>query len=141
MRQISIKQAVSRLKECSFTEHIDDMQLALFREQKLPPKEREEVFRHLAHCKECREVLKIANEIEQEEQKLKPSNNINYKGTLRGLIMVSAIFVVCFAIPKIQNYPDEIYFKGIDKKSVLDKTLDYWEARFSELKKLISNDK
>jgi len=46
-----MKKIASRLKDKAFIEHLDDMQLALFTDNKLNEKEKEEVFKHLSQCK------------------------------------------------------------------------------------------
>ena len=128
-----MKSVVSHLKNKEFTEHLNEMQLALFVDNQLNEAEKEEVFKHLSQCKRCREVLKVASEIKQEEEKLKPANNINYKKFSR-LALVSSFAIVFFAVPNLAGYPDEVIFKsGFEEKSILDKTLHYWERRFEDV--------
>ena len=128
-----MKSVVSHLKNKEFTEHLNEMQLALFVDNQLNEAEKEEVFKHLSQCKRCREVLKVASEIKQEEAKLKPANNINYKKFSR-LALVSSFAIVFFAVPNLAGYPDEVTFKsGFEEKTLLDKTLHYWERRFEDV--------
>jgi len=128
-----MRNIASRIKEQEFTEHIDDMQLALFREKRLNQQSREEVFKHLAHCKRCRDVLKVVSEIEAEEKKNRYSNNINYKKIIP-IAIASSILLTLGTVPSIKKFPDEIHLKGIfQEKSFIDKTIYYWECRFNEL--------
>jgi len=128
-----MRNIASRLKDQEFTEHIDDMQLALFRENRVNKQSREEIFEHLANCKRCRDVLKVVSEIEAEEKKTKPANNINYKKIIP-LAIASSILLTVGTLPAIQNFPDETNFKGVfEEKSFLDKTVYYWECRFNEI--------
>ena len=132
-----MKNITSRLKDKAFTEHLDEMQLALFTDNRLDQEEREEVFKHLSHCKQCRDVLKMASEIRQEEEKkkevLKPANNIDYKRFIP-LGIIASLLITTFTIPSIAEYPDERVFKSfIEEKSFIDKSIYYWECRFNEL--------
>ena len=124
-----MKRVAKRLKEQEFTEHIDNMQLALFRDNRLSKSEREEVFRHLAQCKRCRDVLKVASEIARNE---KPVNNINYMGYLKPFIPFVAGIVLFVGVPMVDG-GSTASFKGIEsERSILDRSLDYWEERFEE---------
>lgn len=126
-----MKNIASRLKDKTFTEHLDEMQLALFFDNKLEEEQREEVFKHLSQCKQCRDVLKVASEMRQEVSK--PANNIDYKRFIP-LGIVASLMITTFTIPSIAEYPDEVTFKSaIEKKSFIDKTIYYWECRFNEL--------
>ena len=128
-----MKRIASQLKEQNFTEHIDEMQLALFSENRLNEEEREEVFKHLSQCKRCRDVLNIASEIKAEEQRVKPANNPNYKKFIP-LAIASSIILTMGTLPAIQNYPDEVMFKGgFEEKGFVDKTIYYWKCRFDEI--------
>jgi len=128
-----MRNIASRIKDQEFTEHIDDMQLALFREKRLNQQSREEVFKHLAHCKRCRDVLKVVSEIEAEEKKTKPANNINYKKII-SLTIASSLLLTFGTLPAMENFPDETNFKGVfEEKSFLDKTVYYWQCRFNEI--------
>ena len=134
-----MKKIASLLKDKAFTEHLSDMQLALFTDHKLDEKEKEEVFKHLSQCKRCRDVLKIASQIREEERKLKPTNNIDYKPTLKKLGMVASFAVVILAMPQIDNQFKTPTFKGIvEQKSLIDETIEYWE---SLLKKIFNQEK
>ena len=128
-----MRNIASQIKDQEFTEHIDDMQLALFRDNRLDRKKREEVFKHLAHCKRCRDVLKVVSQIEAEEKKPKYANSINYK-KIAPLAIASSILLTIVTLPAIQNFPDEINFKGLfQEKNFIDKTIYYWECRFNEI--------
>ena len=130
-----MKQIASRLKDQAFTEHIETMQLALFGEKKLNANEEEEVFKHLAQCRRCRDVLKVASELKIEHQKKRePLNNINYKKFVP-LALVSSLLLTIGTIPALQEYPDETSgFKDVfTEKSFIDKTIYYWECRFDEI--------
>jgi len=128
-----MKNIASQLKDKEFEEHLSEMQLTLFTDNQLEPKEREEVFKHLSQCKRCRDVLKVASEIREEEQKLKPANNINYKRFIP-LAIASSVILTMGILPAMENYPDEVPLKGImEEKSFLDKTIYYWECRFDEI--------
>ena len=128
-----MKNIASQLKNQEFTEHIDDVQLSLFRDKKLNQQEKEEVFKHLAQCQRCRDVLKVASEIKIEENKSRYQNNTNYKKFIP-LAIASSILLTIGTLPAIQHYPDEVVFKGgVEEKSFLDKTIYYWECRFYEV--------
>ena len=128
-----MKKITALLKDKEFTEHLSEMQLALFIDEQLEPKEREEVFKHLSQCKRCRDVLKVASELRVEEEKLKPANNTNYKRFIP-LAIASSIFLTMGTLPAMENYPDEVALKGVmEEKSFLDKTIYYWECRFDEV--------
>jgi len=128
-----MKKIASRLKEQNFTEHIDEMQLALFSDHKLNEAQREEVFKHLSQCQRCRDVLKIASEIKAQEQKLKPANNLNYKGALKRLGGVAALFLIFIATPQIDQQ-NEATFKGVcEEKGLFEEALEYWEKKFQKL--------
>jgi len=124
-----MKIVAKKLKDQEFNEHIDDMQLALFLDNQLSKNKREEVIKHLAECKRCRDVLKIAKEIEQNQ---KPINNTNYIGYLKPFIPFVAGVVLFFGVPMIDSsYTTS--FKGIgNEMSILDRSLDYWEEKFEE---------
>ena len=125
-----MKKIASRLKDIEFTEHIDDMQLALFRDHKLDEESEEEVFKHLAQCKRCRDVLKVASEIETEEKRLKPANNLNYKGALQRLGVVASFAIVFLVVPQV-NQEEQPSFKGItEEKNIFEEAIDYWEEKF-----------
>jgi len=109
------------------------MQLTLFVENRLNEAEKEKVFKHLSQCRRCREVIKVASEIKEEEATLKPTNNINYTKFSR-LAVASSFAIVFFAVPNLAGYPDEVVLKsGFKEKSFLDKTLHYWERRFEDV--------
>ena len=128
-----MKKIASQIGEQEFTEHIDEMQLALFSENRLNETEREEVFKHLSQCKRCRDVLKIASEIKTQETKPKPANNPNYKKFIP-LAIASSIILTMGTLPAIQNYPDQLIFKGgFEEKGFVDKTIYYWKCRFDEI--------
>ena len=128
-----MKNIALQLKDKEFTEHLNEMQLALFTDNQLKPKEKEEVFKHLSQCKRCRDVLKIASELREEEKKLKPANNINYKGTLKRLSAVVAVVVIFFSVPQIDHQFDTPAFKGyVAEKNILEKSIEYWEKLFEK---------
>lgn len=128
-----MKNIALQLKDKEFTEHLNEMQLALFTDNQLKPKEKEEVFKHLSQCKRCRDVLKIASELREEEKKLKPANNIDYKGTLKRLSAVVAVVVIFFSVPQIDHQFDTPAFKGyVAKKNILEKSIEYWEKLFEK---------
>jgi len=129
-----MKRVISQLKDKEFEEHLDEMQLALFTEEKLNENEKEEVFKHLSQCKRCREVLKVASEIKIEAQKnkrMQPINNIDYKRTLKRFGSLAAIFIVFISVPKIDTQFDTPAFKGfMDEKGIIDESIEYWEKLF-----------
>jgi len=129
-----MKRVISQLKDKEFDEHLDEMQLALFTEEKLDVEEKEEVFKHLSQCKRCREVLKVASEIKIEEQKnkkMQPINNISYKRTLKRFASVAAIFIIFIAVPQIDTQFDTPAFKGsMEEKGIIDESIEYWEKLF-----------
>ena len=128
-----MRKTASQIKDKEFEEHLSEMQLALFTDNQLEPKEREEVFEHLSQCKRCRDVLKVASEIREEEQKLKPANNIDYKGLFKRLGSVAAIFIVFISVPKIDNQFDTPVFKGcVVEKGIIDESIEYWEKLFNK---------
>ena len=128
-----MKNIALQLKDKEFTEHLNEMQLALFTDNQLKPKEKEEVFKHLSQCKRCRDVLKIASELREEEKKLKPANNIDYKGTLKRLSAIVAIVIIFFSVPQIDNQFDTPAFKGyVVEKGIIDKSIEYWEKLFEK---------
>jgi len=129
-----MKKRASLLKDKAFEEHLDEVQLALFADNKLNEEEREEVFKHLSQCKRCREVLKIASEIRVDEQKVKPINNVDYKGKLKQLGSVAAIFIAFFAVPQIDTqFKSSVVFKGaVAEKGIIDESIEYWEKLFDK---------
>lgn len=131
-----MKRVISQLKDKEFEEHLDEMQLALFTEEKLNENEKEEVFKHLSQCKRCREVLKVASEIKIEAQKnkrMQPINNIGYKRTLKRFGSLAAIFIVFISVPKIDTQFDTPAFKGfMDEKGIIDESIEYWEKLFDK---------
>lgn len=131
-----MKRVISQLKDKEFEEHLDEMQLALFTEEKLNENEKEEVFKHLSQCKRCREVLKVASEIKIEAQKnkrMQPINNIDYKRTLKRFGSLAAIFIVFISVPKIDTQFDTPAFKGfMDEKGIIDESIEYWEKLFDK---------
>ncbi len=128
-----MKKIASLLKDKEFTEHLSEMQLALFTDNKLAEKENEEVFKHLSQCKRCRDVLKIASQIREEEKKLKPSNNIDYKPTLKKLGVVASFAIIFFTMPQIDPQFNTPSFKGfVEEKGIIDETIEYWERLFEK---------
>lgn len=129
-----MKRVISQLKDKEFEEHLDEMQLALFTEEKLNENEKEEVFKHLSQCKRCREVLKVASEIKIEAQKnkrMQSINNIDYKRTLKRFGSLAAIFIVFISVPQIDTQFDTPAFKGfMDEKGIIDESIEYWEKLF-----------
>ncbi len=135
-----MKKIASLLKDRAFTEHLDEMQLALFRENRLDEEEREEVFKHLSQCKRCRDVLKVASEIREEQQKLKTANNIDYKPTLKKLGVVASFAIIFFTTPKLDHQFDAPVFKGfVEEKSLIDETIEYWEKLFEKILNFLQN--
>jgi hypothetical protein len=128
-----MKKIASRLENSAFTEHIEDRELALFREHTLDEETTEEIWKHLSQCQRCRDVLKVASEIEAEEQRLQPINNINYKRFIP-LAIASSLLLTAGTLPAIKHFPDEVIFKGgFEEKGFIDKTIYYWECRFNEI--------
>ncbi len=128
-----MRKITSLLKDKEFTEHLSEMQLALFTDNQLKPKEREEVFKHLSQCKRCRDILKIASELKEDEKRLKSINNIDYKGTLKRLGAVVAIVVIFFSVPQIDHQFNTPAFKGyVAEKNILEKSIEYWEKLFEK---------
>ena len=128
-----MRKITSLLKDKEFKEHLSEMQLALFIDNKLKSKEREEVFKHLSRCKRCRDILKIASELKEDEKRLKPINNIDYKGILKRLGAVVAVVVIFFSVPQIDHQFNTPAFKGyVAKKNILEKSIEYWEKLFEK---------
>lgn len=129
-----MKNIASKLEDKEFTEHLDEMQLALFTDNKLEEKEKEEVFKHLSKCKRCRDILKIASEIRTEEKKLKPANNIDYKSVLKRFGSVAAVFIVFISVPQIDGqFESSVVFKGsVVEKGLIDESIEYWEELFNK---------
>ena len=128
-----MKRIVAQLKDKELTEHLDEVQLALFTDHKLNEQDKEEVFKHLSQCKRCREVLQIASELRVEEEKLKPINNVDYKGLVKRLGSVAAVFIVFFSVPQIDGQFDAPVFKGFrEEKNVFDESIEYWEKLFDK---------
>jgi len=134
-----MKKIASQIRDETFQEHLDEMQLALFMDNQLKEAEREEVFKHLSRCQSCREVLKIASELKKEAQhlqettpssSLKVANNIDYVGYLKPFIPFVAMLVLFLVPPAIENTPQNS-FKGIAcQKGIIERSLDYWEKKF-----------
>lgn len=128
-----MKRILAQLKDKEFSEHLDEVQLALFTDNKLDEQEKEEVFKHLSQCKRCREVLQIASELRVEEEKLKPINNVDYKGLAKRLGSVAAVFIVFISVPQIDGQFDAPVFKSfMEEKNVFDESIEYWEKLFEK---------
>ncbi len=128
-----MKNIASQLKDKAFKEHLDEMQLALFRDHKLNEEEKEEVFKHLSQCRRCRDVLKVASEIREEEQKQNPANNLDYRPTLKKLGVVASFAIIFFTTPQIDHQFDKPTFKGFtEEKGIIDESIEYWERLFEK---------
>ena len=111
------------------------MQLALFTDKKLSQKEEDKVFEHLAQCKRCRDVLKLANKLEDEDKKQLPVNNPSYKGMLKHFIPLAAGLVIVLGIPQGNKYLNpEPSMKGtfVDK-NIFEESIDFWENVYKKL--------
>ncbi|HHH37205.1 MAG TPA: hypothetical protein ENK77_01145 [Epsilonproteobacteria bacterium] len=119
-----MKRIISRLKNIELEEHLDEMQLALFLDKKLNEAERGKVFQHLSQCKQCRDVLRMGNEMRERKQ-LKPVNNASY---VKALLPLIAGVVLFFGVPIVDKPPAQNTFKSMGaKKNIFDTSIEYWE--------------
>ena len=129
-----MKKIISRIKEKQFTdtEHIEEMQLALFKEGKLDKNAQEAIWQHLSQCQECREVLKIASELAttHKQQHNRPANNPNYQGALRRLGGVAAIFIIFLAIPHLDQSSETTFKGACEEQGIFEKAWAYWGKKF-----------
>jgi len=132
MKKITMKTLTSHINNSEFKEHLTPVQLTLFKEHKLSEKEREIVFEHLAQCKRCREVLKIASELEQKET---PINNPNYMGTLKHFIPFAAAVVIFLGVPQgAKFFTEGVSTKSvINEKNIFEESIEYWEELLEKL--------
>ena len=140
MKKIAMKDIARELvrKDKKFETHIGPMQLALFKDKKLSEIQEEKVFEHLSKCKRCREILKIASELEREEKEIAPINNPDYKGMLKRTMPFAASFIILvLGAPQVDKYlNDDVNLKGsFMEKSILEETIDYWEELFEKILK------
>ncbi len=131
-----MKNLLLRFEDKEFEEHIDPMQLTLFKENKLSEEAREDVFQHLSQCKRCREVLKVSNELTQElDKKSVPINNIDYRGIIKSFIPFVVGVVIFLGIPQWDKYfNNNVSMKSTHEgRNILIESVLYWEALFKKL--------
>jgi len=97
----------------------------------LEPIEKKYVHYYLKNYIEWRELLLT---IEEDNERLKPINNTNYKGKLKRLGSVAAIFIIFFAVPQIDTqFKSSVVFKGaVVEKGIIDESIEYWEKLFDK---------
>ena len=131
-----MKNILLRFEDKEFEEHIDSMELTLFKEKKLSEEAREDVFHHLSQCKRCREVFEISNELTQEsDKKIVPANNLDYKGIIKPFIPFAAGVIIFLGVPQGDKYfNNNVSMKGThEEKNILMESVAYWEALFNRL--------
>jgi len=118
-----------------FETHIEPMQLALFKEKKLSQEEEDKVFEHLAQCKRCREVLKFSNELENEDKKIKPVNNPDYKGIVKNFMPFAAALVIFFGVPQGDKYfNNDATMKGASvERNIFEESMYFWKKVYDKL--------
>lgn len=122
-------------QDLNLTKHPSPMQLADFTDKKLSKEEKDFIFEHLASCQRCRKVLKLASKIEQEDKKIKPVNNHDYKAIIKYFIPIAAAVTLFFVIPQGDKY----FREGTNTKSLIieqsifNESLEYWEELFEKL--------
>lgn len=137
MKKMTMKNIADALvkKDLNFTEHPTPIQLADFTDKKLSQGEEDIIFEHLSGCEQCRKVLKLANKIEQEDKKIKPVNNPDYKGIIKHFMPFAAAVVIFLGVPQGDKYFNEdISTKSvIDEKNILEESIEYWGELFEKL--------
>jgi uncharacterized paraquat-inducible protein A len=114
------------LEDIEFSEHVDDMRLALFLDNKLDRTKRDELFKHLAECKRCRDILRTVREIEKEQKAIKL---IRY---FKAFIPIMA-GVIIFLAPSITFDYSATKLKGADVEvNILDRSLYFWKDKLEE---------
>ena len=111
----------------------DKKQLKLYIEGKLSPEEEDRIDNLLLDHIEWREAdMEVFEELEN-KKKLKPANNLNYKGALKRLGGVAALFLIFIATPQIDQQ-SEPTFKGVcEEKGLFEEAIAYWEKKFNQL--------
>ena len=114
--------------------HLSKEQFTLFIEDRLTNKEKEEVFKHLATCKRCRDILNTATKLKEEES-LKPVNNINYKRVIKQLAIVASFVIVFLGVPLLDKQSkQEIIFKGAPiEKNIFIEAVEYWQKLVNKI--------
>lgn len=133
-----MKDIASHIPEHEFDEHLDLMQLTLFKEQKLTEDEENLVFEHLSQCKHCRDVLKFANELEEEEEKIKPINNPDYRGKLKHFLPFAAAAVIFLGVPQGDKYfnPNSGFKGNVIDKNILEESMAFWGKVYDSIVKI-----
>jgi len=126
-----MKKIASQIRDIEFDTHIDDMQLTLFRTNKLTNPQREEVLEHLVHCKRCRDVLRVAKEIDNQEPK--PANNIDYIGRLKGFIPLVAGLIIFIGVPKLIPIDEPSFKSGVVQQNIIEESLEYWQKIYYKI--------
>ena len=138
MKKTTMKDIASHIPEHEFDEHLDLMQLTLFKEQKLTEDEENLVFEHLSQCKHCRDVLKFANELEEEEKKIEPVNNPDYKGMLKHFMPFAAAVVIFLGVPQGDKYFNtDASMKGVfTDKNIFEESMEFWGKVYDSIVKI-----
>jgi len=103
----------------------------------LSKEEKKYVNYFLKNYKEWRDVLfelSQKNLIEQGElMAQQPSNNTDYKPTLKKLGVVASFAIIFFTMPQIDHQFNTPSFKGfVEEKGLIDETIEYWESLFEK---------
>ena len=147
MKKVTIKQLVPHIPKQKFDTHIDPMQLALFRENKLTPQEYEEVSKHLISCEQCNDIFLLAVEMEsmedvkESEEKPVPVNNPDYKGKLKHFLPFAASIVIFLGVPQGNKYlnPDPSFKGNFVERNILVESMEFWKKVYTNLLKLKEN--
>lgn len=137
MKRITMKEIAKLVKSNNSTEdeeHIDLMQLALFKDKKLSKKEEDVIFKHLAHCSQCRDILITSNEIDiANNTTLKVANNFNYKESLKHFLPFAAVVVILIGVPQTDKFfNEESSMKNVvNERNIFQESIEYWEDLFS----------
>ena len=137
MKKITMKDIARELTKNDkvFETHIDPMQLALLTDKKLSEDEEEKVFEHLSQCKRCRDVLKLANELEEEDKQIQPVNNPDYKGMVKHFMPFAAAAVIFLGVPQGDKYfNDTATMKSvIVERNIFEESMHFWKKVYSKL--------
>lgn len=141
MKKVTMKQLVSHMPKQKFDTHIDPMQLALYRENKLTPHDYEEVSKHLVACEQCNDIYLLAiemesmEEVKESEEKPAPVNNPDYKGRLKHFLPFAAAVVIFLGVPQGNKYlNNDPSFKGnFVEKNIFVESMEFWKKVYTTL--------